>query len=291
MTDIVEEVLGELQGHTIDIGQMTWLTAAMTDSDLSFTVDTSFTQLSRGVVEVDDELVFVSGVDRDSGTCTVAPFGRGFQATTAAAHSENDRVTLTPRFPRAKILDAINRIVRSVYPTIYAVGQETFATETGRVSYPLNAAAEMVLRVEVSTLGGTSRDWEEVDRWHFNRSADTGSFASGKSLDIYEPPMAGTTIQVTYAKIPAQVISAFADTGLEESAWLAIKFGAAHLMLTGVVAGEAGSESVSAGQQNRAARRDPAAVQREYFTLHRQYLLEERDRLLQKYPPSMNVEW
>lgn len=290
---LVEEVLGEAQGHTIDVGQLTWLTAGINASALSFTVDSTFSQLSRGIAEVGDELVFVAGVNRDTGECTVAPFGRGYQGTAAQTWGANTRVTMTPRFPRARVLNAINDIIENSYPMIYGVAQETFVVVSGRISYPLNADAEKVLRVEVSPLGGVTQDWELVDRWAFNRSADTTDFPTGKTLDLYEAQLPSATIQVTYATRPTAVTLAqeFADSGLRPTAWPAIKYGAVHMIATGAVAGEASSESVSAGEANRKQRRDPSGVQREYFTLHRQYLLEERDRLLEDYPPTNNREW
>lgn len=289
---LVEEVLGEATGHTIDVGQMSWLASSMDASQTTMSVDTSGTRLSRGIVEVGDELVFVASINQDTGEATLAPFGRGYMGTDAQSHPQNERVTMTPRFPRKRILDAMNDVLRSTFPSIFAVTTTTFQVAGGgRISYELPAAVDRVLRVEVSTVG-PSNDWETADRWFFNRNAVTTAFPSGRSLDLYEYQVPGRTVQVTYAKQPAALTLAgvFTDSGLRESAWPCILYGTLHRLLTGAVAGESGSESVQAATKNRQHRSDPAGVQREYFTLHRQYLLDERDRLLTDYPATNNME-
>ena len=290
---LIEEVVGEGLGFTTDVGQLTWLSSAIDADDLSFTVDTSGTQVSRGIVEVGNELVFVAGINQDSGAATVAPFGRGFQATTAQAWPENTRVTMKPRFPRQRALDAINDLLNTTYPFIYVVDTTSITTAgDGRISYELPADADGVLRVEIVENLPT-RDWTTLDRWHFNRSADATEFPSGKSLDIYEYALPGRDVQVVYFKRPTALASgdSFTDSGLRESAWPAIKYGAMHMLLTGAVAGQAGTANVNAAEKNRQHRLDPAGVQREYYTLHRQYLLDERDRLLMDYPPTNPLEF
>lgn len=290
---LIEEIVGEGLGFTTDIGQLTWLSSGIDADDLSFTVDATGTQVSRGIVEIGNELVFVSSINQDTGTATVAPFGRGFQATTAQVWPANTRVTMKPRFPRQRVLDAINDLLKVTYPFIYAVGTTTVTTAGGgRISYELPADAEGVLRVEVVQHLPT-RDWETVDRWHFNRSADATEFSTGKSIDIYEFQLPGRDMQVVYFKRPTALASGdtFTDCGLRESAWPAIKYGAMHMLLTGSVAGQAGTANVNAAEKNRQHKLDPAGVQREYYTLHRQYLLDERDRLILDYPPTNPLEF
>ena len=101
-SDIVNEVQIRLSGYSQRQDQATHLTAALTSSGLSLTVADG-SVLSRGLVEIDDELLWVASFDRTTGVATVAPYGRGFRGTTATTHASGSRVTIAPSFPRSLI--------------------------------------------------------------------------------------------------------------------------------------------------------------------------------------------
>lgn len=56
-------------------------------------------EISRGLIEVDDELMLVQKVSQSDGIVTLLPGGRGFRSV-AATHSAGALVTNNPKFPR-----------------------------------------------------------------------------------------------------------------------------------------------------------------------------------------------
>ena len=68
-SDLVDETLIALSGYTQRQDQSTYLTAAMTDTQLTMTVSDAAV-LSKGLVEVGDELMWVESFDRST-NCTL----------------------------------------------------------------------------------------------------------------------------------------------------------------------------------------------------------------------------
>jgi len=57
------------------------------------------------VCEIDSELMYIWATDSGTKTLTVQ---RGFNGTTAASHTADAIITVSPRFPRAQVLEAVN---------------------------------------------------------------------------------------------------------------------------------------------------------------------------------------
>ena len=111
---LTERVDTLLHGYTVNSEASTWLTTSATTSTTSITVfDTSV--IGRGYIQVGDEMMYVNTVNPASSTLTLAPWGRGQRGTTAAAHAANDRVTVSPLFPRNEIKRAINDTITVSY--------------------------------------------------------------------------------------------------------------------------------------------------------------------------------
>ena len=80
LEDLRQRVRQQILGYSRDQQQIAMLTADMTSSAASFTLDTStMTAISRGLVEIDDELILVKSLDVGSGTVSVMgnALGRG----------------------------------------------------------------------------------------------------------------------------------------------------------------------------------------------------------------------
>jgi hypothetical protein len=71
-SDLVDETLIALSGYTQRQDQSTYLTANMTDTELTMTVSDAAT-LSKGLVEVGDELMWIESFDRATNVATIAP--------------------------------------------------------------------------------------------------------------------------------------------------------------------------------------------------------------------------
>jgi hypothetical protein len=111
--DIKGRIKQLLQGYTRNQEQISWLTAPMLVTDTSFTADLgTVSGITRGLVEIDDELLLVNMFNAQTGLVSIAagPNGRGVENTTAAAHSVNAIVTNDPDFPAQRITEALTCI-------------------------------------------------------------------------------------------------------------------------------------------------------------------------------------
>src|SRR4030095_16564585 len=98
--------------------------APMTANDVTFQVDVdTVTNLSRGLLEIDDELILVKKFDKPTGIVTVigglSGTGRGAEGSVAAAHSVDTLITDDPMYPRARIKEAINDTILGTYPDLW----------------------------------------------------------------------------------------------------------------------------------------------------------------------------
>ena len=108
LAEMIDEVLVNLSGYTYQQDRSTYLTAAVTTLTSPSSSPTilslgSTQDLGKGVIEVDEELMWISSFDRVSNTATIAPYGRGYLGTTAATHAVDAKVTISPFFPRAGV--------------------------------------------------------------------------------------------------------------------------------------------------------------------------------------------
>jgi hypothetical protein len=130
-SDMVDEVLINLSGYTYQQDRSTYLTAAVTtltspsSSPLILSLG-STNDVGKGIIEIDDELLWVDSFDRVANTATVAPYGRGYLGTTASTHSVDTKVTISPIFPRYVVKKAVNDTIRAIGTQLLAVKQTSF---------------------------------------------------------------------------------------------------------------------------------------------------------------------
>ncbi len=232
-TELTDNVLLYLSGFTTAQDQATYLTTGINTTDLTLPVHDT-TAISRGVVEIGDELIWVDTVDDSALTGTVPPYGRAFRGTTAATHASGVRVVSSPQIPRVNVKRAINEAIISVYPMLYGVGSTTFTFTPSINTYSLPAGTEDILDISWQTIGPTL-EWEPIRRYRLDPNADTTAFPTGTSVSLYDYPYPGATIKVTYSKQPT-ALSADADvfttvTGLPASSEDVIRTGATMRLL------------------------------------------------------------
>ena len=112
--DIKGRIKQLLQGYTRNQEQITWLAMGITALDTTFQVDIGTApQMSRGLVEIGDELILVNNFNASTGLVNVAAGtnGRGRENTTPTTHFFNDIVTMDPDFPQQRITEAINQTI------------------------------------------------------------------------------------------------------------------------------------------------------------------------------------
>lgn len=279
---LVRRVRQQLLGFAMNQESVSELAVSMDADDTSFTCDTGTVQnISRGLVEIDDELILVKAYDGMSGVVSVMGLanGRGYEGTTAASHAVNSLVTSNPAFPKARIKEAINDTIRGLYPDLVVFGSTEITKLAPVIEYELPSEAEGVWYV-VGQMIGPSKVAQPLPNWRFNPKARAANFASGKSIQIMDFVTPGQAIKVVYSKAPG-VLSAgsdeFATTGFPERCVDLVTYGACKRLLPALEAARLQQQAVEATE--RAALVPPQSASKAaslYASLYAERLEEER---------------
>lgn len=296
--DIVSRVKQQLLGYSRDQASISYLTAPMVASDTSFTVDIDTVKnVSRGLVEIDDELILVKSRNPTDGIITVmaGTNGRGVESTTASSHAVNAIVTADPRYPRQRIKEAINDTINGLFPDLWVFGEFEFNWIAARYEYPIPADVEFVHKVGTNTIG-PSAIWFPNTTWRFDPKASTTPgqvkptpTPTGKTIQIlrdYITP--GRAVRIVYGRKPNtltnsndvfDVTTGFPDRYLDlivyGACWRLIPaYESARLQQTAIEATER-ADLVPTGSASKASQY--------YLGLYQRRLEEERDRLFRLY--------
>ena len=287
---LVDEVRSNLAGYTLRQDRITNLAnvGGIGVADLAVKIGSS-DNLAKGIIEIDDELMWINSFDTTNLQLNVIPgFGRGYGGTTPSPHAENSQVTLTPTFPRVNVKKAINDTINSFYPKLFGVASTTFTFNAAQVAYPLPAEARDVLYISWQTVG-PSKEWLPVNRWRFDRMANVAAFDTTKTVNIYEKIMPGRTVQVYYSIIPNDLTNNSDDfaavTGLPETSRDVVIFGAAYRLLSYLDTGRINLSSAEADiNDNKLPSTAGASASKYVFALFQQRLMEESTKLQDRFP-------
>jgi hypothetical protein len=287
---LVDEVRSNLSGYTLRQDRITNLTNpnGITATDLAITIGNS-ENLAKGVVEIDDELIWVNTFDKQNLTLNaIQGFGRGWGGTTPSPHALNSQVTLTPTFPRVNVKKALNDTINSLYPKLFAINSVTFSFNAAQVAYALPDDARDVLYVSWQTVG-PSKEWLPVNRWRIDRMANVAAFNTTKTVNIYDKIQPGRTVQVYYSVIPNTLTNNndnfAAVTGLPESSRDVVTLGAAYRLLSYLDTGRINLSSAEADiNDSKLPSTAGASASKYVFALYQQRLGEESVKLQDRFP-------
>lgn len=286
--DVINETQLALTGYTGRQDQATFLPFVMGATDLSFVVNDG-TVLTRGMVEIDDELIWVDSFDRTSNTATIPSYGRGFRDTVAVPHTAGSRVTIAPSFPRSVIRRNLNLAIDGVYPDLFGTYYTTFTFQAAVTTYTLPQEAIDVIGISWQTIG-PSKEWLPIRHYRVDRMANPLTWNSGKTVSIREGIIPGRTVMVTYTKKPTTLVydqDDFASvTGLPDSAREVIILGAAYRSAMYL---DFGRLPASSAEADGLRANDPIGsagnVSRLIQQMYQQRLLVEVRRLQEQFPP------
>lgn len=288
-TQLKEEVLLKIHGFTDKLEKVTSLTSSPDSDDLTFTV-ADIGQVSRGLVEIDNELLYVQRTDSGSSTVTVYPFGRGYRGTTAASHASGAMVTVDPSTPRIAVTNAINDVVLAVYPDIFniKISSQTLSAVQVRYELPSDAQEVMSLRWAVT---GPSLLQAPVRRYSVEPRLESDSVPL--AVNVFDGVEPGRTLRVAYMAKPTVFSDSagsdtLADHGFAESAKDLLVYGACARLLGYMDAGrlmDADSPNASA-MTNQLPIGVATQVSRQMYTLYQQRLAEEHRRLMNRWKPQ-----
>ena len=290
LNDMVDEIKSNLQGYTLRQDRISYVanSGGLTTTSSSITIG-SASNLAKGTIEIDDELIWIDSFDKANNVLNVIPgFGRGYQGTSPAPHSQYAQVTLAPTFPRTSIKKAINDTINGLYPNIWAVSSYTFTFNASVTTYALPDDVEDVLFISWQTTG-SSQEWLPINRWRLDGMANATAFNTNSTLNIYDNVQPGRTVQVWYTTT-ANTLDAntddFADvTGLPQSCQDVVTLGASYKLLSFL---DAGRINLSSAEADNADSKIPSTAgtssSRYIFALYQQRLNEEALKLKDKYP-------
>jgi hypothetical protein len=285
--DLIDETALSLTGYTSRQDQATYLTAGINSTQLTLQVQDG-TVLTRGLLEIDDELIWVDSFNRTTNTATIAPYGRGFRNTEPSAHTAGSRVTVSPSFPRSVIRKNLNQAIDAIYPDLFGVYYTTFIFQAARTTYALPQEAIDILGLSWQTIG-PSLEWLPIRHYRVDRMANPVVWNTGKTISISDGIIPGRTIQATYTKKPTQLqydTDDFTMTGLPDSAREVIMLGAAYRTAAYLDMGRVPAATAEADSMQQ---QDPigsaANISRYFYQLYQQRLQIEVRRQQEMYPP------
>jgi hypothetical protein len=276
--DLITQTQQMLRSYVRSQELSTWLTFDVTDDALTFSVHDP-KLLSRGLVEIDSELVLCEDVDKDSGNFTTPPFGRGMEGSKARAHKQGTRVSVNPMYPRSAVGNALNQTLMGVGNQLFGLDRVTFPASPTRVSYELPAETQHVLSVSWLLRRTASKDVVFANDWVFDHSA---GWPSGKGLLLYEWPLPGDPITVTTGVPPLALEEdqLFTESLLPESAIDVVVLGAASRLI--VSAGAEMIAATSVGSQTTIGRdfdpNTPVSIGRYLYAQFQERLRQEVSR-------------
>lgn len=304
LTNMIDEVLVNLAGYTFQQDRSTYLRTAVSTTTSSVASPTilslgSTDSVGKGILEIDEELMWVDSFDRVANTAVVSPYGRGYLGTTAATHAAESRVTISPTFPRFNVKRAINDTIRSLGANIFAVKSTTFTFNAAVSTYAFaNLNIKNILTLSWQDIGPT-KEWIPIRRWDLDAVANPEAFGyvSGtdqvQTITLGEAPISGRTVKVVYATDPNPFTSNSevytTVTGLPESTRDVVILGAAYRLLSFLDPARAAQVSPQADETD--AKRPYGASQtatKQLYALYTQRLNEETKAQQQNYPPKVH---
>jgi hypothetical protein len=297
--EMVDEVLVNLSGYTYQQDRSTYLSSAVTTLTSPSSSPTilslgSTDNVGKGIIEVDDELMWVNSFDRVANTATIAPYGRGYLGTTATTHAVDAKVTISPIFPRYSVKKAVNDTIRAMGASLLAIKQTTFTFNPAVTTYEFeNLDIENILTMMWQDIG-PSKEWIRIRRWDFDPFADVSTWGSGsQTVTIGDYITPGRTVKVMYTT-PPNVLKNNSDvyetvTGLPASSKDVAVLGAAYRLLAYLDPARASQISPQADEIDaRRAFGSANSAARQLFALYTQRLSEEVQAQQGKYPTRVH---
>lgn len=215
---VIDKTLRQLLSGTVEARNR--LTTTLNSSATSVVVDYSVEGLRAGqVCEIDSELMYIWVSDSATRTLTVQ---RGFNGTTAAAHTSGAIVTINPRFPRAQVLEEINNEMTD----LSSPSNGLFKVQTLNITYNgsdkmvnLTGATSVIDLLNVSVRYLTD-DYPIARKVKIVRDLPTDDFASGFALRFDQAVMPGrlrVVYKAPYTTAPTEATDINTTCGIQDS--------------------------------------------------------------------------
>jgi hypothetical protein len=250
LNQLTEQTLGEVNSYVKNQESVTVITSATTAGDLTMLVDDA-SSISRGIVEIDDELIYVKKAIQTSGTIQALgvagnPIGRGWRGTTATSHVVGSVVRNNPIFPRNQVKRAILETIKGM--SFPCISYETFTFNGSDYSYIMPDSLVDITGISWDVPDSTGV-WQLIKGWRLDTNYyDATTSTIKQALILKESPMPGRLVNVQYTKYPTSITDNqdLTVSGLPASCEDVVRLGAMYRLLSTVDPGKVTATSVSA---------------------------------------------
>ena len=292
LDDLTLEVESHLSAFTARQERLTSLASPVAGTAAPTTIQVAESDaLTRGIIQVDDELMAVTSFAAAVGD--VPAWGRGHAGTTVASHSAGAKVTINPLFPRARIREAVKETVDALWPDLFGLGKVEITVAGTQQTYPLPAGVEQVLEVKYREVG-TSGTWGKVGSWQFDATSNLTEYPTGRTLTIPAhrlPSSVKVEALVQQRPTITDSTASWDAMGLFPSARACVRYGALYRTVASVDFAHLGGQPVSAGYAGRSERLPRGQdLMKQYFALYQSELENERARMLAGFRPQMHFQ-
>lgn len=280
LNELTEQTLGEINGYVRNQESVTVALNVVDSDDLSIAVDDA-SAISKGIIEIDDELLYVKKSIAASGTLQILgttsnTVGRGWRGTTATSHVSGSVIRNNPLFPRTQVKRAILETIKGMnFPVIK---QTNFDFTGSQYAYSLPSELEDITGVSWE-LPDSTGVWALIKRWRIDTNyydEDTNTY--GQAIVLNEAPMAGARVNIQYTAFPTTITDnqQLTVSGLPNSCEDVVRFGAMYRLLSTVDPGKVIATSVSADALDQPVSAGASTTAAKYlFQLYSVRLAEE----------------
>jgi len=295
LEQITDRVDTLLHGYSLNMESTTWLTGAVTTSTQTTIAVNDASVVSRGFIQIGDEIMYVNNTNNIDNTLTLAPWGRGQRGTIATTHDNSSKVLIAPLFPRYEVKRAINDTINAMYPDVFAIGQYQFPFIAARTTYDIPDQVQNILSVTHHVIG-PSKEWLPVRAWQIDRTANPAEWGTngnfGHTLGIYSPVVPGRIVNVAYSKRPTIFDLTTTDsqeystvTGMPDYSEDVVIYGAAFRMISFLDPSRLGALSAEADVlDNQRGARSGENAARFLFNVYNTRLMEVAENQRRQFP-------
>lgn len=283
VNDVIDLIQAQLQGFNNDPPMYGATTTTMNVGDMTVGLSLPAQCQPQGLIEIDDELMHVLSWNDQTATASIAPWGRAQGGTTAAMHAIGSKVTVNPRYPRRRVLQAMNATLNACSPPLFGVttGELTAAPLVWEYALPTNTLR--LLHVEMRPWNTSVYDWRPVRSARIKRD--------GGAPMLHLPTIDGFLIaEIRY--IVATNVTAFSDPtlafttcGLPESCVDVIMLGSIPRLVTTSELARQQLTSVEVSDRSTVVQAGSGVnAAKFYYAMYNDRLKDEAAGLRQQYP-------
>ena len=264
------------------------LATTVTSADTSIVLSYDLGGFREGsVIEIESELMYVWESTTATKTLTVE---RGYDGTTAAAHTAGALATVNPRFPRQQMLDALNSDIDDLSSTVnglFRVVAQDISYNGSDRQLNITSATGIIDLLDVR-LRYLADDYPVIRNVRLQRNLPTADFASGFAIVFDQPVMAGTLRVVTkreFTRATTEASDLQSVCFVPQSCEDILEMGVILRMMNGR---EIKRNFIESQGDTRRSDEVPAGSTRDSLTniqrLRRERIVSEAARLKQQYP-------